>query len=132
MTHPALSEFLLSLPTIEKRRKLLVLSELIYKPTGEKVTEAFRYFRCDIGQVAAAAVAGDFVALTKLPYALDEDGDRDTSGVLIDLAYTPSGSFVAVQPVEYQNSSPTPVAAALVLEGPAGQAVITPAKALGD
>ena len=132
MTHPRLSDLLLTLPSVQKRRKLLVFSELIYVPTGEKITEGFRYFACDSGPVAAAAGAADFETLTKLPFALDEDGDRDTSGVVIDLAYTPSGSFVAVQPVEYQNYNPTPVAAALVLEGPAGQRVIAHVKSLGD
>lgn len=132
MSHPTLSEHILTLGSVEKRRKMLILSELIYKPTGEKITEAFRYFACDIDPVAAAACAGDLAALTELPYALDEDGDRDTSAVLVDLAYTPSGSFVAVQPVEYRDYSPTPVAAPVVLEGDPAKALIASAKALGD
>ncbi len=132
MSHPALSDHLLTLPNVQKRRKLLVFSETIYTPTSEKITSAFRYFACDIAQVVAAVEAGDFVALTKLPYSLDDDGDRDTSSVLIDLAYTPSGSFVAVQAVEYQNYNPTPVTATSVLEGAAGQSVIAQVTELGD
>ncbi|WP_258182686.1 hypothetical protein [Enhygromyxa salina] len=117
---------------MEKRRKMLIFSELIYKPTGEKITEAFRYFACDIDPVEAAATAGDLEALTRLPYALDEDGDRDTSSVLVDLAYTPSGSFVAVQPVQYQDYGPVPVAPTVILEGASAKALIASAKALGD
>lgn len=132
MAYPGLTEFLDSLPTVEKRRKLLVFSEKIYKPTGEKVTEGFRYYSCDIGPVAQAATSGDFAALASLPFALDEDGDRDTSAVLVDLAWTPSGSLVIVQPVEYQDYSPTPVAAPLMLEGAAGQAVLAHVRTLGE
>lgn len=132
MAYPTLSEYLASHPSIGKRKKMFIFSETIYKSTGEKVTEGFRYFACGIADVAVAATSGNFEALTKLPFALDEDGDRDTSGVLIDLAYTPSGSFVAVQPVEYQNSAPCPVAAPFVLEGAAGQSVIAWVKQLGD
>lgn len=132
MTFPDLSDVLLAHPTVQKRRKLLVFSELVYTPSGEKITEGFRYFACDIGPVAAAASAGDFETLASLAFALDEDGDRDTSSVLINLAYTPSGSFVAVQPVEYQNYNPTPVAPTFVLEGSAAQRMIAHVKALGD
>ena len=132
MEHQSLDDLLAAHPNIVKRRKLLFFSEWVYSPTDEKITEAFRYYQCGIEQVGPAAVDGDFDTLTQLPFALDEDGDRDTSSVLVNLAYTASGSFVAIQPVEYQNYVPTPVAAPVLFEGPAGQAVIAAAKKLGD
>ena len=132
MQHQRLDEQLAAHPNIEKRRKFLFFSELIYRPTGEKITEGFRYYNCGIEQVASAAAHGDFGTLSQLPFALDEDGDRDTSSVLVDLAYTASGSLVAVQPVKYQNYAPTAVTAPVIFEGPAGQAVVATAKYLGD
>ncbi|OGQ91623.1 MAG: hypothetical protein A2289_04805 [Deltaproteobacteria bacterium RIFOXYA12_FULL_58_15] len=101
----------------EKKRRLLILSHLSYKPTGEKVEEGFRYFACDIGQLVQAFSRQDFGAIAKLPFALDESGDADTSAVLLDLAYTRSGSVVAAQPVEYQNYNPIAVANPIVFEG---------------
>ncbi len=132
MTIPTLTEYLHTLPLVSKKRRMLVFTDLVFTPTGEVITDGFRYFTCGIDAVAPLAKAGDLEALSKLPFALDDEGDRDTSSVLINIAYTPSGSFVAVQPVEYQNSSPVPVAPTLVLEGPAGQRLIAFAKALGD
>jgi hypothetical protein len=122
-TFPDLEAHLLTLPSITKRRKLLVFSETVYQPTGEKVIEGFRYFACEIGAVVEAFSRGDIGAITELPFALDDDGAVDTSSVLLNLAYTASGALVAAQPVEYQNYHPTPVAAPLVLEGEPAKAV---------
>ncbi|MCA9639197.1 MAG: hypothetical protein KC492_00850 [Myxococcales bacterium] len=52
--------------------------------------------------------------------------------MVIDLAWTPSCSFVAAQPVEYRDHAPTPVAAPVVFEGPAAQALKDHVLALGE
>jgi hypothetical protein len=116
-----LEDFLKSHPSFEQKRKLLVLSELVYKPTAEKVVEGFRYFACGMDAVMDAFQRRDFAALRSLPFCLDEDGDPDTSGVRLDVAYTTSGSVVAAQPVEFKDYNPTPVAQVLLLEGEAAR-----------
>jgi hypothetical protein len=112
-----LSDTLESLDCIEDKTFLWFFGSLVYKPTGEKVIKGFRYFTCEINQVAEAVASMDLEALAKLPFAIDEEGDVDTSSVLVDLAYTESGSFAAIQPVEYQDYKPTPVAPVTILEG---------------
>jgi len=114
---PELNDYVATLPCIVTRKRLLVFSDLVYKPTGEKLDEGYRYFACDVAQVVDAVVRGDVDALAALPFALDEDGEADTSGLLVELSYTASGSFLAMQPVEYQDSNPVPVAMPKVLEG---------------
>lgn len=121
MTYVNLEDFLKSHPSFERKKKLLVMSELIYKPTSEKVIEGFRYFACGVDAVMDAFRRGDFAALEKLPFSLDEDGDPDTSSVRLDVAYTGSGNVVAAQPVEFQEYNPTPVAEVLLLEGEAAR-----------
>jgi hypothetical protein len=116
----------------EKRKKMLVFSSVFYRPTNEKLTEGFRYYACGIEELLAVFDAGDIEELTKLPYALDEDGDRDTSGVLVDLAYTPSVSIAAIQPVQYIDHNPTPMRPPLVLEGERAQAVKAAVLELGE
>ncbi len=101
----------------EKRKKLLILSSLFYRKSSEKVITGFRYFDCPIDPLKEAFERQDFAAIMALPFAVDEDGDVDTSAVLLDLAYTYSGAFVAAQPVEYQDYNPTPVASPLLIEG---------------
>ncbi len=130
MSHLSLEDFLAKHPNFVKKRKLLVLSELVYQPTSEKVTEGFRYFACAMGGILAALQARDFAALEKLPFALDDEGDADTSAVRLDVAYTNSGSVVAVQPVEYKDSMPTPVAPVLLFEGAEARQLLVSAKAL--
>ena len=118
MTEEAgLDDVLKSLDCIQDKTFLWVFGSLVYKPTNEKVISGFRYFACEIGPVAEAVAKMDLEALSKLPFALDDSGDVDTSAVLVDVAYTESGSFAAIQPVEYQNYRPVPVAPATVLEG---------------
>jgi len=119
-----LDEFLKTDPRFERKRKLLVLSELLYKPTGEKVVEGFRYFACDMAPVLELFSRGDFAAMAQLPFAMDNDGDPDTSAVRLDVAFTASGSMVAAQPVEYQNYNPTCVAEVQLLEGDAAKRVV--------
>lgn len=92
--------------TFVTRKRMLVLKDLIHVPTDEKVVEGFRYFDAPIESVLRAFDAGDLEGLAALPYALDEDGDPDTSAVNVSIAYTASGSYVAVQPQEYQDYVP--------------------------
>lgn len=119
-----LDDFLEKHPSFEKKKKLLIMSDLFYKPTSEKVSHGgFRYFECGIDDLLALFRQGDFAAIAKLPFSFDDDGDPDTSAVRLDLAYTASGSMVAAQPVEFQNYNPTPVAEVLFLEGDAAKRV---------
>ncbi|WP_438022609.1 hypothetical protein [Sorangium sp. So ce233] len=118
-----LSDFLRADPRFTTRRKWLILSEFVYTPTGEKVEEGFRYFTCPVEALTAALARRDFAAIAKLPFALDDEGDPDTSAVRLDLAYTASGALAAFQPVEFREHVPTPVAASVVLEGAEAQAL---------
>lgn len=111
-----LNDWLKAQPDIEVKKKLLFTS-LIYTPTGEKVITGFRYFTNSIEEVVAAFETGDVAALTALDYALDEDGDPDTTSVLVSLAYTKSGAFMAAQPEEYQEYVPTNVREPKFLNG---------------
>ncbi len=107
-----------------------LLGSKVYTPTGEKVEEGYRYFACDVGPVVEAFRSGNLAALQQLPFALDEDGDPDTSAVLISLYYTPSGTAIAMQIEQYQNSRPVPVTPVVVLEGPDARARIAQVKEL--
>ncbi|WP_437944192.1 hypothetical protein WMF27_14165 [Sorangium sp. So ce281] len=118
-----LSDFLRADPRFTTRRKWLILSEFVYTSTGEKVEEGFRYFTCPIGALTAALERRDFAAIAKLPFALDEDGDPDTSAVRLDLAYTASGALAAFQPVEFRDHAPTCLSAPLILERAEAQAL---------
>ena len=95
--------------TFETKKKLL-FSSLIHTPSGEKVVEGYRYFTSSIDEVLAAFESGDLTKVQALDYALDEDGDPDTSSVALLLAYTKSGAFLAAQPQEYQDYEPILVA----------------------
>ncbi len=125
----SLDDVLKTLDCIQDKTFLWVFGSLVYKPTSEKVITGFRYFACEIGPVVDAVAKMDLEALSKLPFALDDSGDVDTSSVLVDMAYTESGSFAAIQPVEYQDYRPVPVAAATILEGDEAKPV---AKALKE
>ncbi len=94
--------------TFETKKKLFFTS-IIHKPSGEKVTEGFRYFTSPIEELVAAFDAGDLAAIEALPFALDEDGDPDTSSVCLLVAYTANGAFFAAQPQEFQDYVPTQV-----------------------
>jgi hypothetical protein len=93
--------------TFETKKRMLVFTDLIHKPTGEKVVEGFRYFHTGIDELVAAFDADDIAAIRDLEYAIDDDGDVDTSGVCLLVAYTPSGAFLAAQPQEYRDYVPT-------------------------
>ena len=103
-----LTDWLKAQPEFEVKKKLL-FSSIIHTPSGEKVVEGFRYFTNPIEEVVAAFETGKVSALTALDYALDEDGDPDTTSVCIKLAYTKGGAFLAAQPQEYQDYVPTDV-----------------------
>ncbi|MGK3995829.1 hypothetical protein [Sorangium sp. So ce1024] len=118
-----LSDFLRADPRFATRRKWLILSELVYTPTGEKVAEGFRYFTCPAESLTAALARRDFAGIAKLPFALDGEGEPDTSAVRLDLAYTASGAIAVFQPVEYRDYVPTPLSESVVLEGAEAQAL---------
>lgn len=114
----------------DKTRFLGLLGSKIYTPTGEKVIGGFRYFACDVEPVIEAFNRGDLAAMLELPFALDEDGESDTSSVLISLEYTDSGSMLAMQVQEYQNYQPVAVTPSVLLEGVEAKALIAHAKEL--
>jgi len=101
-----------------------LLGAFRYIPTGEKMEVGFRYYASDAAMVLAAFETRDVSALLALPFALDEDGDADTSAVAVTMRYTPSGSAVALQVEEYVQSNPQPRSEVWLLEGAAGQAVL--------
>lgn len=103
---------------------------VIYTPTGEKVAGGFRYFSCEVAPVIQAFEARDIGAMLALPYALDDDGEPDTSTVLVSLHYTPSGSALAIQVQEYQNSEPIPVSPVWLMEGAEAQSFLAQVKEL--
>lgn len=116
-----ISDFLKSKTDLfEVKKRMFVFSDLIYKPTGEKVIEGFRYFTCSIDDLISAFEARDLDAIANLPFAEDEDGDPDTSAVCLLMAYTESGGFLALQPQEYQDYNPTLVREPVFIEGSAG------------
>ena len=114
---PALSDWLKAQPDTFEIKKKLLFSSIIHKASGEKVVEGFRYFTNPIDEVVAAFETGDIASLQKLDYAIDEDGDVDTSSVCILLAYTKSGAFFAAQPEQYQDYVPTKVREARFVTG---------------
>jgi len=107
-----------------------LLGSFRYTPTGEKAEVGFRYFACDAETVLAVFRRADVAALLALPFALDEEGDADTSAVRVSMRYTASGSAVALQVDEYVDSEPRPRSDVWLLEGAAGQAVIAQIKKL--
>ena len=106
---PDLIDWLTAQPDLFETKKKLFGKTVIHKPSGEKVVEGFRYFRSSIDDVTAAFESGDLAAVQALEYALDEDGDADTTSVALLLAYTKSGAFLAAQPEEHQNYVPVRV-----------------------
>lgn len=114
----------------DKTWLLGLFGSVVYTPTGEKVAGGFRYFTCDIGPVLQAFEARDVGAMLALPYALDDDGEPDTSAVMVNLHYTPSGSAVAIQVTEYQNSEPIAVSPVWLAEGAEAQGLLPQVKEL--
>jgi len=110
--------------TFTTRKRMLVLKDLIYTPTDEKVTTGFRYFRNPVDDLLAAFDAGDLEAITRLTYAIDDEGDVDTSSVCLKLAYTASGSYLAAQPQEYQDYAPVDLREPKVLTSPRGRELV--------
>ena len=106
---PNLTDWLTAQPDLFETKKKLFGKTVIHKPSGEKVVEGFRYFRASIDEVTSAFETGDLTAVQALEYALDEDGDADTTSVALLLAYTKSGAFLAAQPEEHRNYEPVRV-----------------------
>lgn len=129
-SHPYLDDFVLSHPRFYKETKWLILSQIKYKETAEKVRQGFRYFSCESAPLLEAFQRQDFGAIAALPFCLDEDNEPDTSAVCFDVWYTDSGSMVAAQPVEYINHNPQPIADPLLLEGAASRAILGTVKTL--
>jgi hypothetical protein len=111
-------------------KKFFFWDSLTYLPTGEKLIEGFRYFNCSIDTLMQAFSADDFAAIAKLPFALDEKGEIDTSSVCLLVSYTPSGSFFASQPHEYRDDEPVNMAAPRMFEGEAAKGFLALAKSL--
>jgi hypothetical protein len=113
-----------------EKKMLFIWDKLIYMPTGEKVKEGFRYFACSAQALTDAFQQGDFTAINALPFALDDEGEPDTSAVCLHVTYTESGSVFAAQPEEYQDYNPKPVAPPLVLFGEEAKALLGTAQQL--
>lgn len=105
--YPSMTEWLKAQADFTTKKRLMVFTDIIHTPSGEKVTEGFRYFTNPIAELLAAFETGDIAALQSLDYALDEDGDVDTTSVCVLLAYTKGGAFVAAQVEEHQDYVPT-------------------------
>lgn len=129
-SHPYLEDYVLSHPHFYKEKKWLILSQLKYKATGEKLHEGFRYFACKSTLLLEAFKRQDFACIASLPFCLDEEDEPDTSAVRLDIWYTKSGSALAAQPIEYINHNPQPIAPPLLLEGEASRANVQLAKTL--
>lgn len=119
-----LDDYLDEWDEIEKRKKFLIFTDLYYRPTSERVKQGFRYFHCHVTELLEAFANRDFEAIAALPFAIDEDGDEETSSVVLDLAYTDSGTLMAAQPVEYQDSIPVPMAEFWMLEAGEGKSFL--------
>lgn len=107
--------------TFTTRKRMLVFKDLVYTPTDEKVVTGFRYFHSPVEDLLAAFDAHDLEAIARLTYAIDDEGDVDTSSVCLKLAYTPSGSYLAAQPQEYQNWAPVDLREPKVFTSPRGR-----------
>ena len=118
-----LSDFLRADARFATRRKWLILKDLYFTPTDEKVAEGFRYFTCSIDELTEPLSRRDFAAIAKLPFALDDEGEADTSSVLLNLAYTASGAIAGFQAVEYRDYQPICVTEPVLLEGAEAQAL---------
>ena len=114
----------------DKTRFLGLFGSVIYTVTGEKIQGGFRYFACGPEPLVEAFGRLDLDAILRLPFALDDDGNADTSSVLISVHYTDSGSMLAMQVQEYQNSHPVPLTAVVFLEGAAAKVHIEKIKEL--
>lgn len=107
-----------------------LFGSVIYTVSGEKVNGGFRYFTCDPAPLLEALERKDIKAMLELPFALDEEGEVDTSSLMISLHYTESGSMLAMQVTEYQNYNPTPISPVTFLEGDQAKSLIADVKAL--
>lgn len=113
-----ITDWLKAQPEFTTKKRLVVFTDIIHTPSGERVVEGFRYVNNSIDEVLAAFQTGDAAALAALDFALDEDGDPDTTGVCIQLAYTKGTTFLAAQPQHYVDYQPINVAEPRYLTSP--------------
>jgi hypothetical protein len=133
MAHKDIDDFLAQDTNGKVKDKTWLLGlfgSVVYTPTGEKVQGGFRYFTCEPAPLLEALERRDIKAMLELPFALDEDGDVDTSSLLIHLNYTDSGSMLALQASEYQDHSPVPISDVTFLEGQPAKDLLADVKAL--
>lgn len=104
---PRFQVWLKAQPEFETKKRFLILSDIIHKPSGEKVKEGFRYLDVDGDTLLAAFDSGDFEAIAALPRLFDEEGEPDTGAVSVWLGYTKGGAFLAIQPQVDVNYVPT-------------------------
>lgn len=114
----------------DKTRFLGLFGSVVYTVTGEKLEGGFRYFACEPEPLLDAFSRRDLAAMLELPFAVDDDGDPDTSSLYISLNYTKSGSVLAMQVRQYQNSNPVPISPPVLVEGPEAGPLVAKAKEL--
>ena len=114
---PTLEDALAAHPSCARVQGVL-FTRLHHVPTGESVRIGFRCFNATDKDLLAAFLANQPTALAALAPALHEDGTPAATLVRLEVAHTPSGSLVAVQPVRYTDYQSVPAAPARILEGP--------------
>lgn len=115
--HPTLEDALAAHPSCSRVQGVL-FTNLKHTPTGEQVSIGFRCFDATEDDLLQAFEDNRPTALELLSPALDDAGAPATSLVRLDVAHTPSGGLVGVQPVRYVDYRPVPAAPARILEGP--------------
>ncbi len=107
-----------------------LFGSVVYAPTGETVLTGFRYYACEASRLKAAVEALDLKTLETMPFAVDDEGEPDTSGVVVDLHYTATGSMVAIQLSEYQDHRPVPLTSPVLLEREAAAQLLPQVRSL--
>ncbi len=113
---PTLEDALAAHPSCARVQGLL-FTGLRHVPTGESVRIGFRCFDATDEDLLKAFLANQPTALAALAPALNEDGMPAATLVRLEVAHTPSGGLVGVQPVRYVHYQPVPAAPARILEG---------------
>ena len=114
---PTLEEALAAHPSCARVAGPL-FTRLRHVPTGEPVRIGFRCFEGTDEDLLEAFAANQPAAFAALTPARNEDGSPGVSRIRLELAHTPSGSLVGVQPVRYHDYQPVPASPARILEGP--------------
>ena len=114
--HPSLEAAVAAHPSC-RRLGAGLFTRLQYTPESEEVRLGWCCFAASTDELLSALATGRPEALLTLPQALDEDGYPTASTTRLDIVRTPSGRFVGFQPVQYEDWSPSPGAAARLFEG---------------